>query len=237
MSSRAIAGLLLAVALVAFGSAVACDSNGNGGADPEEFDKFADKIADAAKDGNVDFFLERLGGETYTCTEDDARYTPAPGQPELDLCLTPGQQFESVFLLPYPGLPLLTSEERLGQDISNFFKLALADAEPDQYGPGGPRLYATARPGEGEDQSRYVSLLTGIVKSEQVANEQGRAVRALYWEYQSGRWGIVGEVGALPPLAVDLIEPSLVPTFLTEWTAYGDAATPPEATQAGARNE
>jgi hypothetical protein len=234
MSSRAVVGLLAIIAVVGLAALAAC-GGGDDGSDSEDFAEFADKIADATEDGNVDFFLERLGGKTHVCTEDELRYTPTVGEPEIDLCLEEGDQFEEVFLAPYPGLPLLTSEERLGEDISRFFDLVLPDQE-DRYGPGGARLYATARPGEGEDQSRRVSLLTGIIASDLVAGDQGRAVRALYWEYDGTRWVIVGEVGAVPPLAVDLIEPNLVPTFLADWTAYGDAATPP-ATPPGARNE
>jgi hypothetical protein len=219
MSSRTL-GLLAALVLAALLGAGSCGGDGDDGTEPEDFAKFADKIADAAKEGDIEFFLARLGGEPYTCTEDDARYTPAPGGPETELCLRAGEQFDGVFLGSYPGASFLTTEERLGQDIRRFFELASPDEE-DQYGPGGARLYAIAKPGEGEDPARRVSLLTALIPTTLVASPYGRTVRALYWEYQAARWMIVGEVGALPPLAVDLIEPSLVPRFLSDWTRYG----------------
>lgn len=236
MNYRSIAGLLAVAALVALAGAAACDSDDSGTADPESFEDFADDIAGAAEDGDAAFFIERLGGDLYVCSEDDARYTPEVGGPELDLCLTAGEQFDSVFLAPYPGPSLLTSKERLGEDIQAFFNLAAPD-ERDQYGDGGTRLWATATAAEAETPQK-VSLLTALIETTLVATPYGRVARALYWEYRGGRWVIVGEVGALPPLAVDLIEPTLVPSFLADYQRYGDIEpTAPPTTASGTQSE
>jgi len=222
--SCSLAGRLLAAALCALVVlTVACGGGGDGGAerDPQDFSKFLDKLASAAKEADVEFFTSRVPGKPYTCTELDASTTPVPGGPELPLCLTAGEQFQSVFLAGYPFGRALTTTERLSTDLQAFFREAQPDEE-DGYGPGGVRLFAAAV-SEQEGQPRYdVALITALHPSRGLTAEPlARAVRALYFERAGERWVIAGEIAAGPPLAVDLLDAQLVPkTILQNWQRY-----------------
>lgn len=216
MSCRVGPGLLVALFVEIAWLAAACGGGETSG-DPEHFTKFADRIAQAAEKGDVAFFTGRVEGTTYTCTEDDVTGTPAPGGPQLDLCLEPGQQFESVFVGGYPFGQARTTTERLVQDLTRFFRDAQADQE-DEYGPGRVRLYATAASAPADEPRREIAVLTALHPSRELtATPVARAVRALYFQYLDGRWVITGAVLAGPPLAVDLLEASLVPSYLEEW--------------------
>ena len=206
--------IALALGLALLGAA-AC---GGGGPEPEDFAEFADQIARAVERGDTAFFTDRIEGVTHTCTEEEVAVSTGPDAPSEAICLEVGFQFESIYIQSYPGAGQIKTPENLIRDIEQYFQDDLSDEE-DSYGSGTVQLYATAIPSSfGEESGVHSAILTAIHKLD--VNVTGRTARGIDFEYVNGRWVIRGELGAGPPLAIDLLEPSIAILVYTGWTAY-----------------
>ena len=206
--------LAVAVAATALLAGAACGDSG----EPEEFAKFADKVADAVEEGDVVFFTGRVQGESYTCTEEDVRASTGPEAPPQPICLEVGYEFEAVAIANYGTAGTITTPKVLIGDIQRFFQGALPGQE-DDYGPGAVRLYATAIPNRrgAAEAGVHTAILTAI---QDFQGQPRRFARAIDFEYIDGRWMITGETTAGFPIAVDLLEPSSAAAIYDEWTEY-----------------
>ncbi|MEX1255033.1 MAG: hypothetical protein WEE64_11910 [Dehalococcoidia bacterium] len=193
----------------------ACSSDDG---DPEDFAEFAAKVAQAAEDGDVDFFAGRVAGTPHTCTADEVAESTGPDAPADPICLEEGFEFNQVYIVNYGAPGNTTTEDDLINEIGLFFQGALPD-EVDDYGPGSVRLYATARPAESPTDGGdvHTALITAVHNRENVV---GRAVRGIDFQLVDGRWVIPGETAASFPTAVDLIEPSSAVILYQDWVKY-----------------
>jgi hypothetical protein len=207
---------LLVVGLGLLGAA-ACGGGGDGGGSPD-FAAFADQIARAAERGDIAFFIDRVQGETHTCTEEEVAASTGPSAPPEPICLEVGYQFEAIAISNYGTAGAITTPEVLARDIARFFENALSEEE-DEYGPGDVRLYATAVPAQAEASERglHTAILTGIQNASGVP---GRFVRGLDFEYVDSDWMIRSETTAGFPIAAELLEPSSAVLLYEDWMKY-----------------
>ncbi len=211
MSSKMAKRLLLLAAFAVMLATVAACGGGGGGddSDPESFAEFAEKIARAAEDGDTAFFIDRVKGDTLTCTENIA----AEGR-----CTEVGAQFEQLLITHFAVSDVVAPTEELTTDIEAFFRLSEPDEE-DAYGTGAVRLFATAlrQPFAGSDETYKTAILTGILSTSPVG---GRFARGLDFEYLDGRWMIRSAITANPPVSLDLLAKASAEATYLEWTAY-----------------
>ena len=208
---------LLAAAL-ALAVVTACNGGDGDDTDPEDFAKFAGRIADAVQDGDVDFLAARVQGTPHTCTEEEVAASVGENAPDRPICTEVGFQFEQVYIGAYGAPGSVTDKDDLITDLGLFFGGALPDEE-DEYGPGSVQLYATAQP-ETVDASLgelHTAIITVIL--EQNARPV-RLVRGLDFELVDGRWVIRGQTAASFPTAVDLLESSSAALIYKDWTRY-----------------
>lgn len=209
-----VAALLLGAVSLAATLLVAC----GGGDEPKDFAQFADQIAAAAREGDVDFFLERIEGTPYTCSATEVAQSRGPDAPERPICLRTGFTFNSVYIQNYPGATQTTTPDVLADDLRAYFKDAVKSAS-DEYGPGAVRLYATGACIQPPCSGRQVrsAILTAI--HEQVFGEQ-RTVRGLDFEYVDGRWVLTGASAASFPTAAEYLNASTAAPLYNDWTRY-----------------
>lgn len=219
MSSKA--RILLIAFCVAAGTALFAVACGGDNGEPEDFAKFADKIAKAAEDGDVAFFADRVVSTPYTCSQEEVDISTGPDAPPEPICLEAGYTFNSVYIQDYPGSTQTTLVRVLKQDFQKFFKDALP-AQSDQYGPGTVRLYATGAsiqpPATGRDV--HSAILAEIQQTP--VGVIGRTVRGIDFEYVAGRWVIPGETASTFPTAAELLEASTAAPLYANWTRYGE---------------
>jgi len=211
-SKRRTRAAVLAIALGAL--TLACSSD-----EPGDFVEFADRIAAAVNERDVAFFIERIEGDPYVCTEEDVAGNAALPIGETPACEEAGFEFEAVRIARYGRPGIVTTTSALATDLEVFFRDALPN-ESDQYGLGAVELYATAAPLAVGDEApvRRTAIITAIQATS--AGVPGRFARGIDFEYADGRWLIRSETAAGFPIAVELLDPATAGTVYQEWRPY-----------------
>jgi hypothetical protein len=189
-----------------------------GATDPQDFAVFADDIARAVAEQDVEFFTSRVKGRTYTCAETDFTEEGLGRAVAEGICQEVGQQVEVVLHAFWHSEGVSVWPEQTKTAIEDYFFSALP-GEQDDYGTGAVQLYATGTTlAPGPTLTYEAAILTAITpRGGGAASEPVRTARGIYFEYVEGRWVIRGMLFA-NVLAEELLSPETAP--YDEWERY-----------------
>lgn len=180
-----------------------------GGADPEDFAKFAVDIARAVEEQDTAFFAARVKGRTYTCAESDFTEEGLGRTVAQGICEEVGQQVQVVGHSYWHSEGLSVRPEATVTAIEDYFTSALP-GEEDDYGPGAVRLYAIGTTPSPDPARTYeAAILTAIIPLGE-ARDPARTVRGIHFEYADGRW-VIRSMRFANVLAEELLSPDTAP--------------------------